>query len=122
MPFGLKFTGATYQRLVNRMFKDQIGITMEVYVDSMVVKSLKKSDHLTNLEESLQVMKKYSMKLNTIKCTFGVGSGTFIGYLIIERGIEANFKNNYPLNANSKVCKRHLEAGKENVITKQVSF
>ncbi|KAL0401445.1 UNVERIFIED_CONTAM: hypothetical protein Slati_4174400 [Sesamum latifolium] len=90
MPFGFKNVGATYQRLMNRMFKEQIGITMEVYVDSMLVKSLKESDHLTYFEESFQVMNKNGMKLNPTKCTFGVGSGTFMGYLVTERGIEAN--------------------------------
>ncbi|KAL5544666.1 hypothetical protein UlMin_008450 [Ulmus minor] len=46
MPFGLKNAGATYQRLVNKMFKNQIGKTMEVYVDDMLVKSLKTEEHI----------------------------------------------------------------------------
>ncbi|KAL5565596.1 hypothetical protein UlMin_028760 [Ulmus minor] len=49
MPFGLKNAGATYQRLVNKMFKDQIGKTMEVYVEDMLVKSLKTEEHIQNL-------------------------------------------------------------------------
>ena len=48
MPFGLKNAGATYQRLVNKMFKDQIGKTMEVYVNDMLVKSLKTEEHIQN--------------------------------------------------------------------------
>ncbi|KAL2232085.1 UNVERIFIED_CONTAM: Retrovirus-related Pol polyprotein from transposon [Sesamum indicum] len=72
MPFGLKNAGATYQRLVNRMFKDHIGNTMEVYVDDMLVKSKKEDDHLTNLRTAFDIMRSYGMKLNPSKCTFGV--------------------------------------------------
>ena len=51
MPFGLKNAGATYQRLVNRMFSEQLGKTMEVYNDDMLVKSLEEREHITQLEE-----------------------------------------------------------------------
>ena len=51
MPFDLKNIGATYQRLVNKIFSDLISITMEVYIDDMLVKSLKKEDHVTDLRE-----------------------------------------------------------------------
>ncbi|KAL2240234.1 UNVERIFIED_CONTAM: Retrovirus-related Pol polyprotein from transposon [Sesamum indicum] len=90
MPFGLKNAGATYQRLVNRMFKDHIGSTMEVYVDDMLVKSKKEDDHLTNLRTAFDIMRSYGMKLNPSKCTFGVRGGKFLGYMVSERGIEAN--------------------------------
>ncbi|KAL0447289.1 UNVERIFIED_CONTAM: Retrovirus-related Pol polyprotein from transposon gypsy [Sesamum latifolium] len=56
MPFGLKNAGATYQRLMNRMFKDQIGTTMEVYVDDMLVKSRKDEDHMKDLKQAFEVM------------------------------------------------------------------
>ncbi|KAL0405359.1 UNVERIFIED_CONTAM: Retrovirus-related Pol polyprotein from transposon gypsy [Sesamum latifolium] len=90
MPFGLKNAGATYQRLVNKMFKDQVGATMEVYVDDMLVKSLKEDDHLRDLKQAFEVMRVYGMKLNPNKCTFGVRGGKFLGYIVSERGIEAN--------------------------------
>ena len=76
MPFGLKNAGATYQRLVNRMFKDQLGRNMEVYVDDMLVKSKTSGDHSDDLEEAFAVIRKYGMKLNPKKCTFGVSSGS----------------------------------------------
>ncbi|KAL5578691.1 hypothetical protein UlMin_011133 [Ulmus minor] len=57
MPFGLKNAGATYQRLVNKMFKQQIGKTMEVYVDDMLLKSLKADEHINNLRESFEVLR-----------------------------------------------------------------
>ncbi|CAL8130625.1 unnamed protein product [Prunus armeniaca] len=63
MPFGLKNTGATYQRLVNKIFKEQIGKTMKVYVDDMLVKALKRADHIENLAEAFSLLRKYNMKL-----------------------------------------------------------
>ncbi|KAL2230962.1 UNVERIFIED_CONTAM: Retrovirus-related Pol polyprotein from transposon [Sesamum indicum] len=90
MPFGLKNAGATYQRLVNRMFEDQIGRTMEVYVDDILVKSSRSHDHIVYLEQTFAMLRKYRMKLNPMKCTFGVTGGKFLGYLVSERGIEMN--------------------------------
>ena len=58
MPFGLKNAGATYQRLVNKMFREYIGKTMEVYIDDMLVKSLKAADHIAYLEEAFGVLRK----------------------------------------------------------------
>ena len=90
MPFGLKNPRATYQRLVNKMFVDKIGTTMEVYIDDMLVKSLRETDHVSHLEECFKVLNSYQMKLNPSKCTFGVSSGKFLGYMVTQRGIEAN--------------------------------
>ena len=71
MTFGLKNVGATYQRLVNKIFKDLIGKTMEVYVDDMLVKSLVKTDHITHLREAFEVLRYHKMMLNPAKCAFG---------------------------------------------------
>ena len=90
MPFGLKNAGATYQRLVNRIFADQIGKTMEVYVDDMLVKSLLATNHVRDLREMFTILRRYKMKLNPNKCVFGVESGKFLGYIVSRRGIEAN--------------------------------
>ncbi|CAL2270520.1 unnamed protein product [Prunus armeniaca] len=90
MPFGLKNAGATYQRLVNKIFKEQIGKTMEVYVDDMLVKAPERANHIENLAEAFSILRKYNMKLNPSKCTFGVSSGRFLGYLVTQRGIEAH--------------------------------
>ncbi|KAL0441204.1 UNVERIFIED_CONTAM: Retrovirus-related Pol polyprotein from transposon gypsy [Sesamum radiatum] len=78
MPFGLKNAGATYQRLVNHMFQNQIG-RMEVYIDDMLVKSEKEQDHIKDLEECFQILTTFGMKLNPAKCTFGVRGGRFLG-------------------------------------------
>ena len=90
MPFGLKNAGATYQRLVNKMFKDLLGRTMEVYVDDMLVKSIRADDHLVDLAGMFEVLRRHQMKLNPAKCAFGVASGKFLGYMVNQRGIEAN--------------------------------
>ena len=90
MPFGLKNAGATYQRLVNMMFKDQIGDTMEVYIDDMVVKSVKAENHVQDLRKAFDILDQYNMKLNPAKCHFGVAAGKFLGYMVTQRGIEAS--------------------------------
>ena len=79
MPFGLKNTRATYHRLVNKMFQKQIGMSMEVYIDDMLVKSVKVELHVAHLAELFQVLKNYNMKLNPTKCAFGVSTGKFLG-------------------------------------------
>ena len=90
MPFGLKNAGATYQRLVNRMFSKQIGRNMEVYVDDMLVKSREELPHLDDLKETFTTLKQYQMKLNPTKCVFCVASGKFLSFIVSQRGIEAN--------------------------------
>ena len=90
MPFGLKNAGATYQRLVNKMFSKQIGRNMEVYVDNMLVKSREELVHLDDLKEMFTTIKQYQMKLNPAKCVFGVALGKFLGFMESQRGIEAN--------------------------------
>uniref|UniRef100_A0A2N9GG66 RNase H type-1 domain-containing protein n=1 Tax=Fagus sylvatica TaxID=28930 RepID=A0A2N9GG66_FAGSY len=81
---------ATYQRLVNKTFHDQIGRNVEVYMDDMLVKSMENEAHLTDLKETFQALRAYNMKLNPEKCTFGVSSGKFLGFMVSQRGIEAN--------------------------------
>ena len=90
MPFGLKNVGATYQRLVNKMFQKQIDTSMEVYIDDMLVKSVKAGLHVNHLAEAFQVLKNYKMKLNPTKCAFGVSAGKFLGFIVNNRGIKAN--------------------------------
>ena len=93
MPFGLKNAGATYQRLVNRMFQKQIGTTMEVYIDDMLVKSTTAELHIAHLSEAFQILREYNMKLNPAKCAFGVSAEKFLGFIVNNLGIEANPNN-----------------------------
>ncbi|KAL2480495.1 Disease resistance protein TIR-NBS-LRR class family [Abeliophyllum distichum] len=92
IPFNLKKAGATYYRLVNHMFAGQIGNNMEVYVDDMLVKSMNTEDHIGHLRGMFEVLRKYCMKLNPLKCTFRVASGKFLSYMVNQRGIEANLE------------------------------
>ena len=82
MPFRLKNAGATYQRLVNKIFNKQIGKNMEVYMDDMLVKSKEELAHLDDLRETFTTLKQYQMKLNPSKCVFGVVSGKFLGFMV----------------------------------------
>ncbi|KAL5816291.1 hypothetical protein ACOSQ3_024669 [Xanthoceras sorbifolium] len=90
MVFGLKNVEATYQRLMNMIFMPQLGRNVEVYMDDMLTKSLKATDHCTDLRETFKTIRKYNMRLNPKKCTFGVGLGKFLGFIVNQRGIEAN--------------------------------
>ena len=90
MSFGLKNAGATYQRLMNKMFTHQIGRNVQVYVDDMLVKSLRKNDHLNELQETFDTLRSYNMKLNPSKCVFEVTAGKFLGFMVSQRSIEVN--------------------------------
>ena len=90
MPFGLKNAGSTYQRMMTRMFKPQSGKSIEIYVDDMVVKSKVVSEHLGDLGSTFNVLRKHKLRLNASKCSFGVGLGKFLGYMVTHRGIEVN--------------------------------
>jgi hypothetical protein len=90
MPFSLKNAGATYQRMITKMFKDQIGKTIEIYIDGMVVKSRSSQNHLEDLTETFRTLRLHKLRLNASKCVFGVGSGKFLGFMVSHKGIEEN--------------------------------
>ena len=81
MSFGLKNAGATYQRLMNKMFANQIGRNVQVYIDDMLVKS-RMEDHLEDLKETFNTFHYYNMKLNPGKCAFRVIAGKFLGFMV----------------------------------------
>ena len=90
MPFGLKNVAATYQRLVTKIFPPLMGKTMEVYTDNMLFKSKECLDHTKHLQETFELLRTNFMELNPLKCAFGVGSSKFLGFMVTQRGIEAN--------------------------------
>ena len=90
MPFGLKNARATYQRLVTKMFRPLLESTMEVYIDDMLVKSKLRPDHAAHLQQTFNLLRKYDMKLNPLKCAFEVSADRFLGFMVTQRGIEAN--------------------------------
>ena len=90
MPFGLKNVGETYQRLVTKIFRPLGGRTMEVNIDDMLVKTKEHPDHMKHLQETFEQLCTNGMKLNPLKCAFKVSSGKFLGFMVAQRGIEAN--------------------------------
>jgi hypothetical protein len=90
MPFGLRNAGMTYQRCMNHVFGEHIGRMAEAYVDDIVVKTRKASNLLSDLETTFKCLRAKGVKLNPEKCVFGVPRGMLLGFIVSERGIEAN--------------------------------
>ena len=90
MPFGLKNAGSTYQRMMTRMFEPQLSKDIEIYVDDMVVKSKMVTEHLEDLGDIFDILRRHKLRLNASKCSFGMGSGKFLGYMVTHRGIKVN--------------------------------
>ena len=90
MPFDLKNAGSTYQRMMTKMFESQLGRSIQVYIDDMVVKSKIVSEHVKDLTNIFEILMKHKLCLNASKCSFGVGSGKFLDYMVTYRGIEVN--------------------------------
>ena len=124
MTFGLKNAGATYQRAMNLIFHDLISIILEVYIDDIVIKSTGLSHHLAGLSLALERMRHYGLKMNPLKCDFGVSAGKFLGFIIHEKGIEIDPKR---IEAMKKVeapaCKKDLQKflGKVNFLRRCIS-
>ena len=75
---------------MTRIFEPQLGKSIEVYIDDMVVKSKVVSEHVGDLKNIFEILRKYKLRLNTSKCSFGVGLSKFLGYMVTHRGIEIN--------------------------------
>jgi hypothetical protein len=90
MTFGLKNASGRYQRAMNLIFHDLLGIIMEVYIDDVVVKSAGFDSHLADLRLAFEKMRWYRLKMNPSKCAFGVSAGRFLGFLVHEVGIEVD--------------------------------
>ena len=90
MPFGLINAGATYQRGMTTLFHDMMHKEIEVYVDDMIVKSSTEEEHVEYLLKTFQRLRKYQLRLNPNKCTFGVRSGKFLGFVVSQKGIEVD--------------------------------
>jgi hypothetical protein len=85
MTFELKNDGATYQRAMNLIFHELLGIIVEVYIDDIVVKSVNLNSHLTSLCLAFEKMRQYRLQMNPLKCAFGVSAGKFLGFNIHEQ-------------------------------------
>ena len=90
MPFSLKNAGSTYQWMMTKMFEPQLGKSIEVYIDDMVVKSKVVSEYVGDLTNIFKILRKHRLRLNASKCSFGVSLGKVLGYMVTHRGIEVN--------------------------------
>jgi hypothetical protein len=82
MPFGLKNAGATYQQTMQQCLQEQIGRNVHTYVDDVVVKTKQSGTLLDDLKETFANLRRYPMKLNPAKCTFGMPAGQLLGYIV----------------------------------------
>jgi hypothetical protein len=110
MTFGLKNANATYQRAMNLIFHDFIGIVLEIYIDDVIVKSDSMNNNLADLRLALERMCQYGLKMNPIKCVFGVSTGKFLEYIIHEHGIEIDPTNIESINkVQPPQCKNDMQ-------------
>jgi hypothetical protein len=108
--FGLKNTGVTYQRAMNLIFHDLLGVILEIYIDDVVVKLAGFHEHMTNLRVSLERMRKYGLKMNPLQCAFGVTAGRFLGFIVHEKGIQIDPKKVEGINKMEEpTCKRDMQ-------------
>ena len=88
MPFRLKNAGTTYQRAMVKLFHDMMHKEIEVYVDDMIAKSQWEDDHVINLKKLFERLRKFQLKVNPTKCTFGATSKKLLGFMVNKKGIE----------------------------------
>jgi hypothetical protein len=108
--FCLKNVGATYQRSMNLIFQDLLGIIIEVYIDDIVVKSASLNSHLADLRLAFEKMCRYDLKMNPLKCAFGVSAGKFLGFIVHEKGVEIDPKKIESIKkVQAPTCKKELQ-------------
>jgi Reverse transcriptase (RNA-dependent DNA polymerase) len=88
MPFGLKNTGATYQRTMKKLFDDLIHKIIQCYMNDPVIKAISYEEHLQYLEVVFNRLREHALKLNSLKCAFVSSSGKFLGFVVHHKGIE----------------------------------
>ncbi|GAA0138811.1 hypothetical protein LIER_00484 [Lithospermum erythrorhizon] len=105
MPFGLKNAGATYQRTMQKIFDDMLNKNVECFVDDLVVKSLKRKNHPQDLRMVFERLRRYQLKMNPLKCAFGLTSGKFLGFVKAVKGqVLADFLADHHLPAEWELC------------------
>ena len=122
--FGLKNASATYQRVMNLIFHDLLGVILEVYIDDIVIKSASLDHHLADLRLALERMCQYGLKMNPLKCAFGVLAGKFLGFIIQKKGIEIDPKRIEAMKqVEAPTCKKDLQKclGKVNFLRRFIS-
>ena len=106
----MKNVGATYQRAMNLIFHDLLGVILEVYIDDIVIKSAGLGNCLADLRLALEKMCRYGLKRNPLKCAFAISAGKFLGFIIHERGIEIDPKRVEAMkHVEAPTCKKDLQ-------------
>ncbi|KAM1192775.1 hypothetical protein ACFX2G_013324 [Malus domestica] len=90
MLFGLKNVGATYQRAMHKICNNMLHKNIECYIDDVIVKTKKISDHLKDLRMMFNKLRNYNLKMNPLKCAFGVTSVKLLGFIVKHYGIEVD--------------------------------
>jgi hypothetical protein len=124
MTFELKNAGATYQRAMNLIFHELIGIILEVYIDDIVIKSASLNSHLADLRLAFEKMRQYGLNMNPLKCAFGVSVGKLLGFIIHGHDIEIDHKWVLSMKkVKASTCKKDLQSflGKVNYLRRFVS-
>jgi hypothetical protein len=124
MTFGLKNAGATYRRAMNLIFHDLLRVLIEVYIDNIVVKLVGFKEHMADLKLSLERMKKYRLRMNPLKCAFGVTSGRFLGFIVHEHDIQIDPRKIESIRKiGEPVCKKDVQKllGKINYLRRFIS-
>jgi hypothetical protein len=111
MTFGLKNAEATNQRPMNMIFHDLLGSIVEIYLDDIVVMSVGFDEHLVDLCLAFERIRKYGLKMNPLKCAFGVSSGRFLSFVVHEKGIEIDSKKIDAINnVQEPTCKQEVQS------------
>jgi hypothetical protein len=124
MTFRLNNAGATYQMAMNLIFHELLGNIIEVYIDDIVVKSAILDFHFADLRLAFEKMHQYGLKMNPLKCVFGVSAKKFLGFLIHEHGIEIDPKQIESMKkVKAPTCKKELQSflGKVNYLRRFIS-
>jgi len=90
MSFRLKNVGATYQRAMMALFHDMMQKEIKVYVDNMIAKSRERENYVQILKELFERLRKYKLRLNHARCSFGVKSRKLLGFMMSDKGIEVD--------------------------------
>jgi hypothetical protein len=110
LTFGPRNACATYQRAMNLIFHDLLGVLMEVCNDDVVIKLACFTDHLADLKIALERMRKYGLRMNPFKCAFGVFVGRFLGFILHEHGIQIDPKKIESIQKfEEPACKRDVQ-------------
>ena len=75
---------------MTRIFESQLGKSIEAYIDDMIVKSKVATEHVRDLGDIFEILRRHKLRLNASRCSFGVGLGKFLGFMVTHRGIEVS--------------------------------